>query len=167
MYICLLFTSTCLLLLCHVLCVIVASVASPVAIVSFFHNTCSACCIYQRLFRRLLAKENFRFAIVSSLSYSLYQLNYPPSPVVHPIMCIQIIERFAVCRCIYYSHAVDPCPKYGSHNHGVQHKEVLVGYCCKDHSSSISQPKQYESTFPDSGYSSGGNTQQYSGGSYR
>jgi hypothetical protein len=32
-------------------------------------------------------------------------------------MCIQIIERFSVCRCIYYRHAVDPCPARAQRHH--------------------------------------------------
>lgn len=71
-----------------------------------------------------------------------------------PIMCIQIIERFSVCRCIYYRHAVDPCPARAQRHHGlvknctsietsqtcadthpcsVQEKTVFVGYACERH----------------------------------
>ena len=69
-------------------------------------------------------------------------------------MCIQIIERFSVCRCIYYRHAVDPCPARAQRHHGladpvlrvwhpgtftdsdphsVQEKTVFVGYACERH----------------------------------
>jgi hypothetical protein len=34
-------------------------------------------------------------------------------------MCIQVIERFSVCRCIYYRHAVDPCPARAQRHHGL------------------------------------------------
>ncbi len=52
-------------------------------------------------------------------------------------MCIKIVERYAVCRCIYYSHDVDYCPAYGRRGHGVKTQEVLVGYTCSRHSISI------------------------------
>ena len=42
-------------------------------------------------------------------------------------MCIQVIERYAACRCIYYKHAVDPCPAYGRRGHDTRIKEVSVG----------------------------------------
>ena len=51
-------------------------------------------------------------------------------------MCIKVIERYAVCRCIYYSHAVDLCPTQGAANHQVQVAEVLVGYTCSRHNAS-------------------------------
>jgi len=51
-------------------------------------------------------------------------------------MCIKIIERYAVCRCIYYSHTPDACPDYGIREHAVRIREVLVGYTCSVHSSS-------------------------------
>ncbi len=52
-------------------------------------------------------------------------------------MCIKIVERYTVCGCIYYSHAVDACPAYGSRSHGVKTQQVLVGYSCTRHSPSI------------------------------
>lgn len=73
-------------------------------------------------------------------------------------MCIKVIERYAVCRCLYYTHAVDPCPAYGRHE--VKLKEVLVGYTCSRHSVTGSQPSTQQPTFPDSGYSSGGYSQR-------
>ena len=75
-------------------------------------------------------------------------------------MCIKVIERYAVCRCVYYSHAVDPCPAFGRHE--VKLKEVLVGYTCSNHSVTGSQPSRQQPTFPDSGYSSGGYGQRSS-----
>lgn len=48
-------------------------------------------------------------------------------------MCIRVIERYAVCRCVFYSHDVDPCPAYGRHE--VKLKEFWVGYTCSQHSS--------------------------------
>lgn len=56
-------------------------------------------------------------------------------------MCIKIIERYTVCGCLYYSHAVNPCPAFGRHE--VKVKEVLVGYNCSHHSHlSISTSRQ-------------------------
>lgn len=49
-------------------------------------------------------------------------------------MCIKIVERYSFCRCLYYSHAIDPCPSYGKHE--VMFKEILVGSTCPSHSSS-------------------------------
>lgn len=48
-------------------------------------------------------------------------------------MCYQVIERYAVCGCLYHKHAIDPCPQYGRHS--VQEKTVLVGYACNIHAS--------------------------------
>ena len=76
------------------------------------------------------------------------------APVIAHNMCIKIVERYAVCRCIYYSHSVDACPAYGRRGHSVKTREVLVGYTCSRHSSNGSQSaNQYN--YPDSGYASG------------
>lgn len=55
---------------------------------------------------------------------------HPPPP---PTMCIQVIERFSVCRCVYYRHSIDPCPARAQRGHGVQEKTVYVGYACDRH----------------------------------
>jgi hypothetical protein len=49
-------------------------------------------------------------------------------------MCIQVVERYAVCRCIYYIHEVDQCALYGQRGHEVSERIVDVGYACPDHS---------------------------------
>jgi hypothetical protein len=49
----------------------------------------------------------------------------------NPTMCIRVIEKWAVCGCIYYTHAVDACPAYGQH--GVSDKVIHVGYACPKH----------------------------------
>lgn len=49
------------------------------------------------------------------------------------IMCYQIVERYAVCKCLYHRHAVDPCNNYGRPGHEVTEKTVLVGFACPDH----------------------------------
>ena len=51
-------------------------------------------------------------------------------------MCIQVVERYALCGCLYYKHQVDPCPQYGRWRHFFQFREVLVEYTCPQHSSS-------------------------------
>jgi len=49
-------------------------------------------------------------------------------------MCYKVIERYSVCKCIYFTHAVDPCGSYGQYGHEVTEKTVLVGYACPNHS---------------------------------
>ena len=49
------------------------------------------------------------------------------------IMCIQVIERHAICKCRYYKHALDPCQRCGQRRHVTQVREVLVGYACAMH----------------------------------
>jgi hypothetical protein len=77
-------------------------------------------------------------------------------------MCIQVVERYSVCRCLYYRHAVDPCSARAQRGHAVQEKTVLVGYACESHSRYSAQPStQRSGQFPDSGYSSGGFTSHH------
>ncbi|KAK8208341.1 hypothetical protein HDK77DRAFT_483525 [Phyllosticta capitalensis] len=59
-------------------------------------------------------------------------------------MCYQVTERYAVCRCLYHKHAVDPCAQYGHSGHSVQEKTVLVGYACSVHSASRSTTQHSE-----------------------
>lgn len=49
------------------------------------------------------------------------------------IMCYQTVERYSVCRCLYYKYNVDMCEKYGQYGHIVQENTVLVGYACGIH----------------------------------
>ncbi len=51
-------------------------------------------------------------------------------------MCIQVIEYYAHCRCIYYKHSIDPCSGHTTTGHKVTSKKVSVGYSCSRHSSS-------------------------------
>lgn len=51
-------------------------------------------------------------------------------------MCIQVVEHYAECRCIYYRHSVDPCQRCHEKDHQVITKEVFVGYNCSKHKSS-------------------------------
>ena len=48
-------------------------------------------------------------------------------------MCILVVERYAVCRCVHYSHAVDACAAYNRRGHEVKRREVLVGQSCSRH----------------------------------
>ncbi|KAJ5413453.1 hypothetical protein N7465_005758 [Penicillium sp. CMV-2018d] len=50
-------------------------------------------------------------------------------------MCYKVVERFSVCKCLYFEHSIDPCSAYGLRGHRVQEKTVLVGYTCDKHSS--------------------------------
>lgn len=49
-------------------------------------------------------------------------------------MCYQVVERYSVCRCLYYKHPIDQCAARGQRGHIVQEKTVLVGYACSTHS---------------------------------
>lgn len=151
--------------MCHCLCVIVGCL---------FHN-----CRYQLI---SLSPLSFRHLSSKHFLHSnqlLYYKTPPPSASTESPptstnqatditnMCFKVIERYAVCRCIYYSHAVDPCPAYGRRDHVVKTREVLVGYTCSRHSQTSSQPSYNQPSFPDSGYGSGGTTQNYQGYSRR
>lgn len=46
-------------------------------------------------------------------------------------MCIRIVEKYAVCGCIYHVHAVDACAAVG--RHPVSDKIIHVGYTCAAH----------------------------------
>lgn len=73
-------------------------------------------------------------------------------------MCIQVVELYSVCRCLYYRHAVDPCSARGQRGHTITEKTVLVGYACEQHSRRQQELKIHarRQPHPDSGYSSGG-----------
>ncbi|KAH8150474.1 uncharacterized protein LAJ45_05687 [Morchella importuna] len=49
-------------------------------------------------------------------------------------MCIRITERYAVCKCTYFTHGIDQCQSVGRQGHNIQEKTVLVGYACQHHS---------------------------------
>ncbi|KAJ5481056.1 hypothetical protein N7539_006950 [Penicillium diatomitis] len=65
-------------------------------------------------------------------------------------MCYKVVERYSVCKCIYFQHSIDPCTAYGQRGHSIQEKTVLVGYVCSRHSSRASNAGHG----PDSGYAS-------------
>ena len=78
-------------------------------------------------------------------------------------MCIRLVERYAVCRCVYHTHSVEPCPNYGRKGHGVTTKETLVGYSCAQHSITGSKQSGESHNFPDSGYGTGSKGSQARG----
>lgn len=88
--------------------------------------------------------------------------------VAAAIMCIKIVERYAVCRCIYYSHAIDACPAYGRRGHNIKTQEVLVGYTCSRHTvNGFRSGSSQQYNYPDSGYASGSTGGRNADGSFR
>lgn len=65
-------------------------------------------------------------------------------------MCYQVVERYSVCRCLYYKHAIDPCAAHGQRGHAIIEKTVLVGYACNLHSGRYSLRPVF--TSPESEY---------------
>ncbi|QPC76838.1 hypothetical protein HYE68_007590 [Fusarium pseudograminearum] len=53
-------------------------------------------------------------------------------------MCYQITERYAACHCVYYIHAINPCPSFDRHQpgQGIDKRTIFVGHACSSHSSS-------------------------------
>ncbi|KAF2450723.1 hypothetical protein P171DRAFT_348495 [Karstenula rhodostoma CBS 690.94] len=70
-------------------------------------------------------------------------------------MCYQVVERYSVCRCLYYRHSIDPCAAHGQRGHTIQEKTVLVGYACSSHGSHRPEAAYGTGVLPDSGYGSG------------
>lgn len=48
-------------------------------------------------------------------------------------MCIRVVERYAVCGCVYFVHGVDQCGAYGRRGHGIEDRIVPVGHTCPLH----------------------------------
>ncbi|KAJ5757110.1 uncharacterized protein N7511_007292 [Penicillium nucicola] len=70
-------------------------------------------------------------------------------------MCYKVVERYSVCKCLYFQHSIDPCQAYGQRNHPVQEKTVLVGYVCDTHSTrGCPSSPSGAGKWLDSGYSS-------------
>lgn len=53
-------------------------------------------------------------------------------------MCYQITERYAACHCVYYIHAINPCPSFDRHQpgQGIDKRTIFVGHACSSHSAS-------------------------------
>jgi hypothetical protein len=97
-------------------------------------------------------------AVVLNISILFHSIATTKLPPVHPVsskMCYQVVERYSVCRCLYYKHAIDPCPAHGQRGHTVQEKTVLVGYACSSHSNHRPEVSYNAGVLPDSGYGSG------------
>lgn len=79
------------------------------------------------------------------------------------IMCIQVVERYAACRCVYYKHAIDPCSSYKQRGHMTSTREVSVGYKCSRHTLSKPYTSSHQYSYPDSGYGSSSSRTQSGG----
>lgn len=55
-------------------------------------------------------------------------------------MCYLIVERYSICRCLYYKHALAPCAAHGQRGHYIQEKTILVGYACSVHGGGTHYP---------------------------
>lgn len=49
--------------------------------------------------------------------------------------CIQVIEKYSVCGCLYYIHPVDVCTRLVDH-HIPEERTVIVGFACPSHTTS-------------------------------
>jgi hypothetical protein len=78
----------------------------------------------------------------------------PPSTSYHRLtMCYLVVERYSVCRCLYYKHNIDMCPAYGQQGHSVVERTLLVGYACEKHSNYQQQESSSsQNPYSDSGY---------------
>lgn len=95
-------------------------------------------CIVRILYARLSSRrynrsqliDSERLALTVVVNYSLPAvLLYVPSSK----MCIRIVEKYAACRCNYYTHQVQPCASHGMSGHRVQDRIVFVGQNCPRH----------------------------------
>jgi len=88
-------------------------------------------------------------------------------------MCYVIVERYSVCRCLYYQHSVDMCIAYGQAGHDTLEKTILVGYLCPDHDTQSSsathyqQQEEHQGRYSDSGYGTAGNSNYQTSKRYR
>ncbi|KAH8589688.1 hypothetical protein B0O99DRAFT_655304 [Bisporella sp. PMI_857] len=41
-------------------------------------------------------------------------------------MCYVVVERYSVCRCLYYKHSIDMCAAYGTSGHRITERTVLI-----------------------------------------
>jgi hypothetical protein len=80
-------------------------------------------------------------------------------------MCYRVVERYSVCRCLYYRHSVDMCAAANHHGHTVQEKTVLVGYLCSQHSARRDEQPSGRAArdYADSGYGSRDSSSRYAG----
>lgn len=86
-------------------------------------------------------------------------------------MCIRVVERYAVCQCVYFVHGIDQCGAYGRRGHEVEDRTILVGHTCPQHAAAYSysstngRPASIGQVLPDY-YGAGSSGSSY-GRSYR
>ena len=125
---------------------------SVCSLLYFFH----CCPLLLLLFYILTTKLSSHWNSTLSQSLLLKINNYSTTLTTKAIvaMCYLVVERYSVCRCLYYKHSIDMCAAYGTSGHRVQERTVLVGYACEIHSSHRSQPSSSRDGYSDSGYAS-------------
>lgn len=89
------------------------------------------------------------------------------TPSSSPTMCYLVVERYSVCRCLYYKHSIDMCAAYGTQGHPVQERTVLVGYACENHSAHYDQQQSSSRGYSDSGYGTASHRSSHRHSSHR
>lgn len=114
----------------------------------------------------LVIQNHYQYNFVRELSSfkTLAQFSLSPhiiklqnlKPTLTPVtMCYRLVERYSVCRCVYYEHNIDMCAAANQQGHRIQEKTILVGYLCGHHSDRDTHQSSSSPTgFPDSGYAS-------------
>lgn len=59
------------------------------------------------------------------------------------MMCYQVVELYAQCKCLYYQHCVDRCPRYGTEGHEITRRTIRVGYSCTRHTKAPSGLRRF------------------------
>lgn len=63
-------------------------------------------------------------------------------------MCYRLVERYSICRCLYYKHPVDTCTAYTQPGHRVAERTIYVGYLCGQHTAGPDEQRGEERTAP-------------------
>lgn len=74
---------------------------------------------------------NLSYIIPESLSQKILLILLAESITL--FMCYLVIEKYAVCKCVYYVHSIDMCAAYGTPGHKVEERIMWVGYACDRH----------------------------------
>ncbi|KAH7084898.1 transcription factor PAP1-domain-containing protein [Paraphoma chrysanthemicola] len=61
-------------------------------------------------------------------------------------MCYQVVQRYSVCRCLYYKSAIVSCAAKAQSGHSVIQKTVLVDFACSVHSNDHAKQQSGEQT---------------------
>ena len=61
-------------------------------------------------------------------------------------MCIQLVEIYAVCGCLYFQHPVDRCSQTNKENHVPTKREIKIGFACSRHSREIKDSNAYDAS---------------------